>query len=437
MLSSLTLFVLTFGMLFFLPWEPYLYTTLLIYSLLNLYRLYHRDIRILDFGIWMIWGVITVVQCFGGDMNVMTYTGTFFYAGLSFVCLFGAILNKPFTLSRARRNDHEALALHKAASIIMSVGYLSALYFSLSLRMDPSYVYAPAIIALLSIFAGIYLAKPILIFCRAIFQILYTPKEDREKVLQSFDNKRGICIVKNHLVGKEVITKNDKALFFQVLDQTYFRAYQRSARKNDDYTAFQTALRTEYDQYARFSHSFVVCDLQTKRPVGTVRLVAISNRNKNKIKLPLEECTTVDLKPLKEKGYIVGEFGRMSILASGPSRLSILELLLQMTMIKSVLNGLDLITNLATKDSVKLHQRLGFKCVNPPIFDDELNQPVYLFWSSLPNMLGMRFKGTGRRIKNISGADFFIALYLFMKKVKLRKMDEANIEKMISFGEVR
>ena len=373
MLLSILMLGITLSLLFFLPIELLSITGLYIYAILLLWRMYKKQVVLLDVMIFCVYLAVSVGYYILGYKNIVTNMGTIFFAFLSVFCILGGIFKIPFTVTNIKKLSEEDLAYHRLLSVVMGILYIPSLVASITLFPRPSYIYLPLLLILVAIPLSIYLTK-------AIVFIIDLHREKKEIELKKplvekyFGNSQGIYWISSEFIGKEVVTESDERLFLDTLKKGYISVYEKSKlRFQEDYDTFFSRIVDEYKIWEDKSVSFVIVDKTTGKGVATMRLVIDKN------KLPLEEYTPFTLDNYRKLNIRVAESGRFTIVGvPNVKRRVILMVFHYMIAWKAFSSDIELLFTDAIKHIVPIYEKLGFIVFPEPYQDLEFKVEAYI-----------------------------------------------------------
>lgn len=154
--------------LFFLPLEMVLITAVYCYALLNLWRVYSKNIALFDIVALGIYSVIAIVYYLFGFKDIVPFTGSIFYGAIGFASLAGGLIGRPFTLMKIREKPKSEIVYHRLMNIIMGISNIVALYLSITLFPASTYIVIPIAISIIAIPLSMTGAK-MCIYCFSVF----------------------------------------------------------------------------------------------------------------------------------------------------------------------------------------------------------------------------------------------------------------------------
>ncbi len=408
MIKSLVVFVATIVGLFFLPMDLYIVTVLALYGLVVIYEWAFKDIQVLDLAFFIIYIGINIIYYFLGFKNIVPFTGTLFYGVLFLVSFQGVITGKPWTLQKYRRWKKDLRESHLATAVIMSLGYGLALWFSLRLFPSSTYIWVPLVITGITVPLSIFAADLLVEWYWTLVAMIFTPLDQRRNIKAAFGSLRGFGASSGSYVAKEVVTDGDRDLFFKALCQGYSQIRHREGETPE---VFEKNIREEYELHGERTFAAVVLDTRTQKPVGTIRLVWAKGSSHN---LPLESF--IPFTPgVRGSGVRIGEVGRLAILENGPGKARILELLIQLFIVKCLFLRIHTLYTDALGSAVPLYRKMGLMEKSGPFMDQEFHQESYLMELSIPKILTETTTTVWERMKSHPFARRTISGYL--KKV--------------------
>lgn len=405
MIKSMAVFGLTIAALFFLPMDLYITTVLGVYALLIIQEWFVRDVKLLDGAFLVLYGALNVLYHFLGFKDIIPFTGTLFYGALTLVSLAGLILGRPWTLQESRRWQKDLRESHLATAFLMTLGYGLALGLSVGLFPSSSYIWAPLVVTGVTIPLSIFLADPLAEGVWRLVARVFTPPEDRALVRKTFGNLRGFAVSSGTYAAKEVVTPQDRELFFQALCQGYSQIRHREGETPE---AFEKGLREEFQIHGARTFAAVVVDTRNGKPVGTVRLVWSSKEGEP---LPLESFIPFE-REQETRGKVLGEVGRLAILESGPGKARILELLIQLFMVKTLFKRVHTLYTDALASAIPVYKKMGLETLSGPLEDQEFHTVSYLMKLSVPQVLSAGTSPAWERMKSHPWAKKTINSYL-------------------------
>ncbi len=370
---SILMLGITLSLLFFLRVELLPITGLYLYAILLLWRIYKKQVVLLDIIVFCVYLAVSVGYYILGYKNMVTYMGTIFYASLSIFCILGGIFKVPFTVTNVKKISKEDLAYHRLLSVVMGILYIPSLLASIILFPKPSYIYLPLLLLLAAIPLSIYLTKGVMFIID-----LYRERKDRmlsrPLVERYFGNSQGFYWIGSEFIGKEVITESDERLFLDTLKKGYINIYKKSKLKlHGDYNTFFSRIADEYEKWKDSSSSFVVIERTSGKGVGTIRLVV------DKERLPLEEYTPFTLENYRRLNIRVAEAGRLSIVGVPDVKKRIVfTMLYSMLATKILESDIELLFADALEAVVPIYEKSGFVVFPEPYQDLEFEAKAYI-----------------------------------------------------------
>jgi hypothetical protein len=155
-------FAVLFGLvaaLFFLPIKVFLLTALYCYAMLNLWRVYTKNVTMLDLAVLAIYMVIAALYSIFGIKDIVPFTGSIFYGAIGLTSLVGGLIGRPFTLGKIGEKPKSQIILHRIMNVILGIFYMVALYFSIALFPVSTYIVVPLVISIVAIPMSMISAK--------------------------------------------------------------------------------------------------------------------------------------------------------------------------------------------------------------------------------------------------------------------------------------
>lgn len=376
-ISILAIFIVI-ALLFLLSIEVFLASAIYLYALLILMRAYKKNVNYLDVGVLLVYLFIGVLYFGFGFEQVIPYTGSIFYGALTIACFAGSIFGRPFTLSNIKQSSDEEIHYHRVMNLVMGVFYLGALFLSIFLFPSMMYIVMPLVLTAISIPGSIWLSRGILFLSQLRTEYHSYRNPDSFQLLDDlFGDHLGGFTIGERFAVKEVVTDQNRDLFFDTLFRNYTGIYQRSELKDKiTYEQFSDSIKEEFQKYADQSCAFVVIDRVTCKGVGTIRAVWSDI-------LPLEHYNPISLERLRKVPVKMAEIGRFSISMEGQEKSHILKVLLKTLFARLYLEGIELLLSVGTQEACFLYQKAGFKLMKKSFLDTEIGQPVNLCWFNL------------------------------------------------------
>jgi hypothetical protein len=177
MILSLTVLLGLVAALFLLPLQVFLITAVYCYSMLILWRLYLKNIALLDIVVLIIYSAIAILYFLFGLKDIVPFTGSFFYGAIGLTSLVGGVIGRPFTLMKIGEKPKSEIIYHRLMNIIMGLLYSIALYLSIVLFPSSTYIIVPIVISIVAIPLSMVGAKAC-IFCSAVRSSSETKKTE-------------------------------------------------------------------------------------------------------------------------------------------------------------------------------------------------------------------------------------------------------------------
>lgn len=407
---------ITLSLLFFLPIELLSITGLYLYAILLLWRIYKKQVILLDIIVFCVYLAVSVGYYILGYKNLIIYMGTIFYASLSIFCILGGIFKVPFTVTNIKKMSKEDLTYHRVLSVVMGILYIPSLVTSIVLFPKASYIYLPLLLLLAAIPLSIYSTKGVMfiidLYCEGRERMLSRPLVERY-----FGNSQGFYWIRSEFIGKEVVTESDERLFLDTLKKGYINVYEKSKLKshgdyNRDYNTFFSRIVDEYKKWKDRSNSFVVIERTSGKGVGTIRLVVDDER------LPLEEYTPFTLENYRRLEIRVAEAGRLSIVGvPDVKKRTVFTMLYSMLATKILESDIELLFADALKAVVPIYKKSGFVVFPEPYQDLEFETEAYICCLNLPVILAQK----GLFYDSLKNQSAWGKLLINLYKLKIRR----------------
>lgn len=204
MIYTLVALFVPFVILFTFDLELFLVTSIFLYTLVLLLKLYKKQDVVLDVILLITYFLLFLIQTFFNINSFVPYSGVVIYFVL--VCFFTyKFLYEVLGFSHfVSKEKHIESLLGNAVLILLNI---LSIILSFKLFPNVSYIIVPVILsvggAVISIFA-VGLLYDLFSFC--LFSIKY-PKEKREITKKIFGNYHGWFRFKDNIITKEVVTQ--------------------------------------------------------------------------------------------------------------------------------------------------------------------------------------------------------------------------------------
>ncbi|MCX7655967.1 MAG: hypothetical protein N2Z76_05540 [Treponemataceae bacterium] len=440
MILTILAFILPFFLIFFVDVEIYLVTCAYLYSVLVSYKATRKEWNLIDILLLGIYLFLFFLNSVFKISNFIPYTGAVIYFSLSIVFLI-ASKGVPIISTKTRKRDPDLLFQQKVTYLFLV--FLNVLAFILTFVLFPSiyYIIVPLCISIGSIPFVIFLLPKCIDFFLGVRARFFLSEEQSIKIKEIFENLWGFMWISDNLYGKEVWNQKEREMFFNIIEKGYFSIYQKSKDLScKNYNDFIKKIKEEYFEYAHASTTFVVYDSNIKSPVGCIRMVI--KRKPFKEKLPMEKYIPVSLSRLTSATLCVAEVGRFVILSQGVQKAKVLEILMNLVIVKAILSKVRILLTDAVEENILLYEKMGMIRIKGPFYDEEFHQNTWLMGVDVAAILSSEEKSVWSNSKYNPRAGKYIKKYLnYIKKQneKLKKENksyltlDASIESLVEY----
>jgi hypothetical protein len=428
-LSLLVLF-LTLSLLFFLPVEYLSISGLYLTSLLLIIKSYKKEIILLDWIVFFVYLVMSIVYYLLSFDDIIPFMGSFFYGSIAFCSILGAIFSKPFTLVNGEDEvTQEDMLYHRTLSLIMGIIYIPAFVTSIVLFPSATYIYVPIIISIVAIPISIFLTKYILQE-NPLIKDIFEFYKNRSKLIDFFDNKDGMYKIDGKYIGKEVISNGDRELFINVLRDKYYELYNQSSLKKEiSYEEYFKRIEDEYKEWESNSSSFVVLNMITKKAVGSIRLVY------KRDKLPVESFLPVSFDNFRKKNINCAEAGRLALLnLNGIERGKVFGMLHYLIGSRLYAKGIEILFTSAVRWQVSFYKKLNFIVVGEAYKDRETQTFDYLCLYNIPyDNKNLKSIATRQQDSLVALSEKWYMIRLLLKRIfsKFKPWNEEDLSHLV------
>lgn len=361
MIYTLIALLVPFVILFTFDLELFLVTSIFLYTLVLLLKLYKKQDVVLDVILLITYFLLFVIQTFFNINSFVPYSGVVIYFVL--VCFFTyKFLYEVLGFSHfVSKEKHIESLLGNAVLILLNI---LSIIFSFKLFPNVLYIIVPVILSVGGAVISIFAVGPLYdLFSFCLFSIKY-PKEKREITKKIFGNYHGWFRFKDNIITKEVVTQRDYALFYAIVEKGFLPIYNNSD-KVVNYEELLVRIRKESEIFSFNSYCFICFDALCN-PLGCMRGTEGTIRKG----LPFYDSIPVRVK--SEYLHKTVELGRFSILANGLLRGIVLQELSSMLFIKMIWKNKYYVLTSAVEYNEPMYLKLGFRQISNVFFDKEL-----------------------------------------------------------------